>query len=214
MAAQGPLLFWAAVHRRHHTFSDRPGDPHSPNLHDEGLKNYLRGFWHAHAGWLFSPEINDWALYVPDLLKDLTIVKVSRLYLAWVLFGLAVPAVVGALLTGTLKGAAGALLWGGLIRISLTHHTTWSVNSICHLYGTRTFQSQDLSTNNFWLAVPSFGESWHNNHHAFPGSAFHGFRWWQIDFSGYVIRLLQSLNLAWDVKTPSKAGPQTTMITE
>jgi stearoyl-CoA desaturase (Delta-9 desaturase) len=213
-AAQGPVLYWAALHRRHHTFSDRLGDPHSPHLHGEGVRNFFRGFWHAHTGWLFAPEIHDWALYVPDLIKDRAIFRINRLYFLWVFLGLVIPTVLGALLTGTWQGAAEALLWGGLVRISLTHHTTWSVNSICHIYGTRTFRSRDLSTNNVWLAIPSFGESWHNNHHAFPRSAFHGLSWWQIDLSGYVIRFLQAVGVAWDVKAPSKVKMQGALIVE
>ena len=208
MAAQGPLLFWAAVHRHHHACSDQPGDPHSPTLHEEGLMNSLRSFWHAHVGWMFSPEVSDWALYVPDLLKDRTIFKLHRLYPVWVLLGLAVPTLAGALLAGSFKGAAGGFLWGGLIRITLAHHMTWSINSICHLFGSRTFRSDDSSANNFWLAISTFGESWHNNHHAFPSSAFHGLRWWQIDLAGIVIRLLRNAGLAWNVKAPAKREMQ------
>ena len=202
-AAQGPLLFWAAIHRRHHAFSDREGDPHSPHLHGPGVLNFFRGFWHAHTGWLFIPEVHDLGVFVPDLMRDSLVFKVSRLYLWWVLLGLAVPAALGGLLSGTWVGALRGLFWGGLVRIALGHHTTWSVNSICHIYGKRPYRSKDLSRNNFWLALPSFGEAWHNNHHAFPTSAFHGLEWWQIDISGYLIRLLARMGLAWDVKRPS-----------
>jgi stearoyl-CoA desaturase (Delta-9 desaturase) len=205
-ASQGPVVFWAAVHRRHHTFSDREGDPHSPHLHPPGLKNVLRGFWHAHTGWLFSPEVYDWVLYVPDLVKDRMIMRINRLYFLWVGLGLALPAGLGYLLIGGWRGALGGLLWGGLIRIALTHHTTWSVNSICHIYGSRPYKSQDFSRNNVWMALPAFGEGWHNNHHAFPSSAFHGLHWWQVDLHAYIIRGLAFLHLAWDVKSPSESA--------
>jgi stearoyl-CoA desaturase (delta-9 desaturase) len=202
-AAQGPVLFWTAIHRRHHSFSDRPGDPHSPHLYGEGYRNFWRGFWHAHTGWLFSGEANDWAMYVPDLMRDRTIFKINTLYPLWVALGLAIPLVIGGVLSRTWWGAAEGLLWGGLVRICLTHHTSWSVNSICHIFGSRPFRSKDLSSNNFWLAIPSFGESWHNNHHAFPSSAFHGLRWWEVDLSAYVIRCLRALGLVWNVRVPS-----------
>ena len=203
MAAQGPLLFWAAVHRRHHAFSDREGDPHSPHLYGDGWVDLVRGFWHAHVGWVFMPEVHDLWVFVPDLVRDPLVLKISRLYFVWVGTGLAIPAAIGGIVTRTWAGAASGLLWGGLIRIALTHHTTWSVNSICHIYGRRPFRSRDLSANNLWLAIPSFGEAWHNNHHAFPSSAFHGLQWWEVDLSGYIIRLLEMTGLAWNVKRPS-----------
>jgi stearoyl-CoA desaturase (delta-9 desaturase) len=204
VAAQGPVLFWVALHRRHHATSDREGDPHSPHLHGEGVKNFLRGFWHAHTGWLFVHEVHDWSILAPDLIRDRTLFRINRLYFLWVMSGLAIPGAVEGIITGTWQGVAKGILWGGLVRICLGHHTTWSVNSICHIVGTRPFRTNDRSVNNFWLAIPSFGESWHNNHHAFPNSAFHGLRWWQIDLSGYLIRLLQLTGLAWNVKAPSE----------
>jgi stearoyl-CoA desaturase (delta-9 desaturase) len=207
MAAQGPVVTWAATHRRHHTFSDHEGDPHSPHLHAPGLKNTLAGFWHAHTGWMFAPEeAYDWVMYVPELVKDRMIMKVNRLYFLWILLGLAIPAGLGALLIGGWQGALDGFLWGGLIRIALGHHSTWSVNSICHIFGTRPYRSNDFSRNNFLMAIAVFGEGWHNNHHSFPSSAFHGLRWWQIDLHAYVIRSLAALHLAWDLKRPSEAA--------
>jgi stearoyl-CoA desaturase (delta-9 desaturase) len=203
MAAQGPLLYWAAVHRRHHSYSDRPGDPHSPHLHEPGSWRAVVAFWHAHMGWLFTPEVHDFGLYIPDLLRDRLLVRMNRLYFLWVALGLAAPAAAGAWLNGGWSGAAQGLLWGGVVRIALTHHTTWSVNSICHIYGSRPFRTKDYSRNNPFMALVAFGEGWHNNHHAFPSSAMHGLRWWEIDFSGYAIRTLEFLHLAWDVKRPS-----------
>jgi len=212
-ASQGPVVFWAAVHRRHHNFSDREGDPHSPHLHAPGFANELKGFWHAHTGWLFSPEVYDWVLYVPDLVKDRMIMRINRLYFLWVALGLAIPAAIGYFLIGGWRGALDGFLWGGLIRIALAHHGTWSVNSICHIFGTRPYRSDDYSRNNPWMAIVVFGEGWHNNHHAFPSSAFHGLRWWQVDFHGYVIRMLAMLHLAWDLRRPSAVALQQKAIT-
>ncbi|HEX8475584.1 MAG TPA: acyl-CoA desaturase [Pyrinomonadaceae bacterium] len=203
MTVQGPVLFWVAIHRRHHAYSDQPGDPHSPHLHGDGLVGTLRGLWHAHVGWLFAFENTDWVRYAPDLLRDPVIFHINRLYPLWVSLGLLLPTVLGGLLTMTWTGALYGLLWGGLARIFLVHHSIWSVNSLCHCFGSRTFQSKDQSTNNVWLAPISLGGSWHNNHHAFPGSARNGFAWWQIDPSGWFIRILELLGLAWDVKAPS-----------
>jgi stearoyl-CoA desaturase (delta-9 desaturase) len=202
MAAQGPVLFWVAVHRRHHALSDRPGDPHSPHLEGDGVRATLRGLWHAHTGWLFRHELPRAATYIPDLIRDRSLRRVSRLYFLWVALGLAIPAATGAMLHGTGRGALQGFVWGGLVRIFLVQHVTWSVNSICHVYGARPFRTADYSANNAWLALLSFGESWHNNHHAFPHAAVHGFRWWEVDVAGYVIRLLAWTGLAWGLKKP------------
>jgi stearoyl-CoA desaturase (delta-9 desaturase) len=202
MAGEGPLLYWAAVHRRHHAFSDRPGDPHSPHLSGKGVWGWLHGLWHSHVGWLFVHEDSDRGRYILDLLRDRLAFNISRLYYVWMLLGLAIPTVLGGLLTWSWKGAALGLLWGGLVRICLCQHSLWIVNSITHLFGSTPFRTQDESRNNFWIALPTFGESWHNNHHAFPYSALHGLRWWQIDPGGYVIRALRFVGLAWDVKVP------------
>lgn len=203
MAAQGPVMQWAATHRRHHQFSDREGDPHSPYVHAPGLLNRLRAIWHAHVGWLFKPQVNDWVLYVPELVRDKTLMRINRLYFLWVLLGLAIPAAAGFWLIGGWRGAFDGMLWGGLIRIALGHHSIWSVNSMCHLFGTRPYRSNDNSRNNFFLAIAVFGDGWHNNHHAFPSSAFHGLSWWQVDLHGYFLRLLGLFALAWDIKRPS-----------
>ena len=203
MAAEGPVLFWVAVHRRPHTYSDRAGDPHSPPLHGEGALNALRGFWHSHSGWMFRPELTGWAYYVPDLLRDRMLFQINRLYFVWISLSLLLPAALGGLFSLSWRGAVLGFLWGGLVRIFLVHHTTWSINSICHIYGKRPFHNRDLSANNFWMALLSFGEGWHNNHHAFPSSVKHGLKWWQIDISGYVIQALNTAGLAWNVKLPS-----------
>lgn len=205
MAVQGPVLTWAAVHRRHHQYSDQQGDPHSPYSYSDGrsIGGMFRGFWHSHVGWLFEPEVTDWGQYVPDLLRDRLIFKLSRFYLLWVILGLVAPAAVGGLVSGTWFGLLNGFLWGGLARLFLVHHASWTIGSICHIYGSRPFETEDESTNNAWLAIPTVGDSWHNNHHAFPVSALHGLKWWQVDLAGWVIRALEACGLIWKVERPS-----------
>jgi stearoyl-CoA desaturase (delta-9 desaturase) len=204
LAAEGPVLFWAAIHRRHHKFSDTEDDPHSPHFHGPGIKGMLLGLWHAHVGWLFVHEVTDWHRYIPDLLRDRRLFQVNRLYFVWLLAGVVVPGVVGGLLAQSWHGALSGLLWGGLVRVFFVHHVTWSVNSICHYYGTQPFESRDEARNNPWLSLLSLGESWHNNHHAFPSSAINQLRWWQVDVCGGFIRALESLGLAWNVKVATE----------
>jgi stearoyl-CoA desaturase (Delta-9 desaturase) len=202
MAIQGPVIRWVADHRRHHAFSDQPGDPHSPHLDEgPGLRGVLKGLWHAHIGWFFDDEQTSARRWAPDFVKDPAMRLIDRLFPLWVVISFALPAIVGFAVTGTLEGAASAFLWGSLVRIFMLHHVTWSINSICHFYGDRPYQTTDFSTNNWVLSLISMGESWHNNHHAFPTSAVHGLRPYQIDATGGVIRLLKAVGLAWDVKT-------------
>jgi stearoyl-CoA desaturase (Delta-9 desaturase) len=201
MAVQGPVIAWVADHRKHHAHTDVEGDPHSPHVgHGEGVAGVLRGLWHAHTGWLLSEHGRaQWSKYAPDLCDDAGMRFINRRFVSLVVLGLGIPAVLGYLITGTLTGAALGLLWGGLVRVFFVHHVTWSVNSICHFMGTRRFEVEDRSTNVFWLALPSLGESWHHNHHAFPRSAVHGLRRWELDPSAVVIRTLERLGLAWNV---------------
>jgi stearoyl-CoA desaturase (delta-9 desaturase) len=201
LAIEGSVISWVAAHRRHHAFADVEGDPHSPHLgEEEGVVGMLKGLWHAHVGWLFDEEKTSIERWAPDLLKDPVMTRIDRLFPALAAVSLVLPAVAGFAFTGTLWGAVTAFLWGGLARVFLLHHMTWSVNSICHYFGKRPFETTDLSTNNWPLALLSFGESWHNNHHAFPTSAIHGLGRWQIDPSGFVIRALERVGLARDVK--------------
>jgi stearoyl-CoA desaturase (delta-9 desaturase) len=202
MAAEGPLLKWVALHRRHHRYSDRPEDPHSPHLHGQGFLGLLRGLWHAHVGWIFRPDPPDLSRYIHDLYRSRSMRAASALFPLWVALGLLVPAGVG-LAAGGWAGALLGFIWGGLARVFLVHHVTWSVNSICHLWGSQPFASRDRSRNNFVFGVLALGEGWHNNHHAFPSSARHGLRWWQIDISYWVIRALALLGLVWDVRVPA-----------
>lgn len=202
MAVQGPLLKWVALHRIHHQHSDDEGDPHSPVLHGNSILGVLRGLWHAQLGWLFKKEPPDLLRYVKDLRKSKLLRTVSALFPLWVAVGLIFPSIAGWLLIGGWNGALLGLLWGGLARIFLVHHVTWSINSVCHLWGQQPYKVDDHSRNNFIVGVLALGEGWHNNHHAFPTSARHGLRWWQLDMSYWVIRLLAAFKLAWNVKQP------------
>jgi stearoyl-CoA desaturase (Delta-9 desaturase) len=207
MAAEGPVIFWAATHRRHHQFSDQPGDPHSPNLHGAGIVGTLRGLWHAHVGWLFVHHVTDAGRWVPDLLRDRLAFRISQQYFLWVGLGLAIPAAIGGAVHGNLRGAVLGFLWGGLVRMFVAHHTTWATNSLSHLIGSRPYPTRDNSRNNFLLALITLGDGWHNNHHAFPTSAAHGLLWWQIDINRGVIFLLRQLGLAWDVRVARIPSP-------
>ena len=200
-AIEGPVISWVADHRKHHMFSDEEGDPHSPHVgHGGGLRGTLRGLFHAHLGWLFiHTERGSKRRFAPDLLKDPVVRFVDRTFLFWAVVGLAIPFVLGYALGGTLVAGLTALLWGGAVRVFLLHHLTYSINSICHVFGRRRFATGDQSRNVFWLALPTMGEAWHNNHHAFPTSAFHGLERKQLDPSGAVIWMLERVGLAWDV---------------
>jgi len=202
MAVQGSVLRWVAQHRRHHQHSDTPDDPHSPHHHGRGVIGMLRGFWHAHIGWAFKADVVGLERYVADLRKMASVRIASALFPLWIVVGLAVPAALGGILTGTWGGVILGLLWGGLVRVFLVHHVTWSVNSICHLWGRQPYPEGDCSRNNFLFGVLAMGEGWHNNHHAYPTSARHGFRWWQVDLSYYVIQAMAKLGLAWKVRVP------------
>ncbi len=206
-ALEGPLVAWVANHRKHHAFSDREGDPHSPHVgHGGEVEGALRGLAHAHLGWLFlHTQRPARSRYAPDLLHDPVSRFINRTCWLWVLLGLVFPFGLGLALTGTLVGGLTGLLWGGAVRIFLLHHITYSINSLCHFFGHRRFATDDESRNLGWLALPSLGEAWHNNHHAFPTSAAHGLRWWEIDLSSLVIRGLERAGLVWDVVRP---GPE------
>jgi stearoyl-CoA desaturase (delta-9 desaturase) len=200
-AAEGPVIDWVATHRKHHHYSDLEGDPHSPHVgHGSGWDGALRGLVHAHIGWVFTDmEVADERRYAKDLLADPIIRFVDRTFLVWVIAGVAFAFGLGVALTGTVVGGLTALLWGGAARIFLLHHATFSINSLCHFFGRRDYETGDESRNLAWLAIPTWGEAWHNNHHAFPTSYRHGLSRWQVDPSAGVIRLLEMVGLAWDV---------------
>jgi len=200
-AIEGPVISWVADHRKHHAFADRPGDPHSPHVdHGHGLAGALRGLFHAHVGWLFKHDQRALkSRYAKDLLDDPVIAFVNRTFFLWVAVGLLVPFLLGWAIGGSPSAGLTGLLWGGLVRMLVLHHVTYSINSLCHFFGARPFRTGDQSRNLAWLAPLSMGESWHNNHHAFPTSAAHGLRWWQVDASALVIRGLERAGLVWNV---------------
>lgn len=204
LAVQGSVIDWVATHRRHHAYSDEEGDPHSPHLDAaDGVKGILRGLYHAHLGWMFEPDGTEAETWAPDLLDNDAIVKVNRAFPWLILATFLLPALIGGLWSMSLMGAVTAAIWAGLLRMFLLHHVTWSINSICHFYGTRPFASRDEARNNIWLSLLSFGESWHNAHHAFPASARHGLRWWEFDASWITIRAMEVVGLARNIKLPS-----------
>jgi stearoyl-CoA desaturase (Delta-9 desaturase) len=200
MAVQGPVMSWVADHRKHHAHTDKEGDPHSPHGHGGGIRGSLAGLWYAHMGWLFdragqaAPE-----RYAKDLYEDREMRVIQNSFPLFVLAGFVLPFGLGWLIGGTLMDGLTGALWGGAVRIFLLHHVTWSINSVCHFFGTRRFAVDDHSTNVFWLSLLSFGESWHHNHHAFPRSAIHGLRWWEIDPTEWAVRAMKRLKLAWNV---------------
>ena len=214
MAIEGEAIDWAANHRKHHALADRAGDPHSP----------ADGFFHAHVGWLFNAERANRELYARDLLQDSMVMRISRLFPCFILLTLAIPFLLGGIggfvwgvhlgqaTAGTLRafmfGGLEGFIWGGLVRIFLTHHVTWSVNSVCHTFGSRPFQTKDRSRNEWVVGLLALGEGWHNNHHAFPRSAVHGLFWWQFDLSAVTIRLLERARLIWNVQRASETEIQ------
>jgi stearoyl-CoA desaturase (Delta-9 desaturase) len=205
MALEGSVTSWVANHRRHHMFSDQPGDPHSPHRYGSGTLAKLRGLGYAHIGWLFSPDISPKERFAPDLVRDRDIVLATRLFPVFAVLSLAIPFGIGWAITGTFAGALTALIWAGLVRMFVFHHVTWSVNSLCHMFGTKPFKTKDRSTNFAPLAFVSLGESWHSYHHANPSSARHGVLSRQVDLSAGLIRMLERLGWATRVRWPEPA---------
>ena len=201
MSVQGPVISWVADHRKHHAHTDVEGDPHSPHVgQGSGLRGALRGLFFAHVGWLMTEQGRAARRrYARDLCEDPGMRWISRHFGAIIVAGLALPALVGFAWHGTLAGAATGFLWGGLVRVFLLHHVTWSINSVCHFFGTRRFATEDESRNVFWLALPSLGEAWHHNHHAFPRAAVHGLGRFELDPTGWLVRVLRRAGLAWNV---------------
>jgi stearoyl-CoA desaturase (Delta-9 desaturase) len=206
LAIQKSPLEWCATHRKHHSLSDKPGDPHTPHGLGPGFINACRGLFHAHMGWLFTGHLTstDHRRYVPDLLQDRAAVWVHRFWEPlFVPLSFLIPTLVAWAATGTGRGALMGFLWGGCARVFLQQHVTFSVNSICHMFGRRDFETNDESRNNYLFGILGAGEGFHNTHHAFPTSARHGLEWWQPDLSWCLIRSMQALGLAWDVKLPT-----------
>ncbi|HEU5122256.1 MAG TPA: acyl-CoA desaturase [Candidatus Saccharimonadales bacterium] len=207
LAGEGDIVQWVADHRRHHAFSDREGDPHSPWAYGKGPIGLARGLWHAHWGWLFKRELSNRERFAPDLLADKDIRMIDKLFPLMVTISLGLPALIGGLVTLSWTGALSALFWAGLVRYALLHHVTWSINSICHVFGKRPYETAKAEDRaaNFWpLAILSFGESWHNVHHADPTCARHGVDKGQIDINARIIWLLERMGLATDVRWPRR----------
>lgn len=209
MSAQGPVLEWCAVHRSHHKFSDRKGDPHSPHLHGEGIAAMLKGMLHSHIGWLFQIESDAGPVNVADLLADPVLRFVDRFFWVWMIAGWMVPGIIAGVIVHSWMGALSGVIWGGLVRTFLLHHVTWSINSVCHVWGTQPFDLPDESRNNPVFGLLAFGEGWHNNHHAFPTSARHGLRWWQLDTTWLAIKVLKMAGLVRNVRVPATSAIQT-----
>jgi stearoyl-CoA desaturase (delta-9 desaturase) len=206
MTLQGPVTQWVTDHRKHHARSDKEGDPHSPHLAGPGVFGAARGLWHAHVGWMFSTKgMERGDPYGRDLLDDRTIQLIDRLYLVWVALSVGLPFLVGFAVTGSVARGLEALVWAGLVRIFAFEHSTFAVNSICHTFGRRTYEARDESRNNWVIAILTFGEGWHNNHHAFPRSARHGLKSLQVDVSWLVISALARLGLAKNLRLPTPA---------
>ena len=200
-AIEGPVISWVADHRKHHTFADQEGDPHSPHVdHGVGFRGAFKGLLHAHVGWLFiHTQRGLRRRYARDLVDDPIVNFVDRKFIYWVVGGLAASFLLGWAIGGSLYAGLTGLLWGGAVRMLVVHHVTFSINSLCHFFGRRRFETDDESRNLLWLAPFSFGESWHNNHHAFPTSAEHGMRKWELDWSALLIRAMERVGLVWDV---------------
>jgi stearoyl-CoA desaturase (delta-9 desaturase) len=202
MAVEGSVITWVADHRKHHAFTDVDGDPHSPHLAGPGLFGAVKGLFHAHVGWLFETVGQaERQRFAPDLVKDGVLRVIDKLFFLWVTLTFAIPFALGWIIGGGVVAGLWALLWGGIVRVFLLHHVTWSINSVCHFFGRKRFDIEDESRNVFWLAPLSMGEAWHHNHHAFPTSAFHGLRFWErlADPTGLVIALLEKLGIVWNV---------------
>jgi stearoyl-CoA desaturase (delta-9 desaturase) len=205
MAGRGQMLSWVAMHRRHHELSDHDGDLHSPNLHGATFMGRLRGFLHAHLTWMIEHDYPNVAHYVPDLMAERTLVAVNRYYYTWVLLGLVIPAAIGGLAAGSLWGAVTGFLWGGVVRMFAVEQAMSAINSVTHIFGARPFLTREDNSRNLGvMALLAWGEGWHNNHHAFPYSAAFGLRWFEFDPGFMLVKLLEALGLAWNVKVPSR----------
>lgn len=203
MAAEGSVLYWAAGHRRHHAYSDTGNDPHSPHLRNLGKSdermNVIVGLWHAHVAWMMRDRVTNCTLFARDVLRDPSLNRIHRYYIPLVLTGLAIPAILGGIISGTWMGVLQGFLWGGLVRMFLVHQASWANASFSHRFGRRPFDTGDQSANNLWWGLPTFGASYQNNHHCFPSSAYLGLRWWEVDIGLWCIRALSLAGLAKDL---------------
>lgn len=205
MGGQGPIMYWVTTHRRHHRFSDGPGDPHTPNLHGEGILGKLRGLWYAHMPWMLSDESSSWSMWAPDVMRDRRLFFFHRTYQLWMLAGLALPALIGFAVHQSAQAALTGFVFGGLARMFVANQAAWCVGSVSHMIGGRPFDNGDRSANNWPVAVFTFGEGLQNNHHAFPGSYRHGVRSWEPDLSGWTLALLGKAHVVRDLRSPDRA---------
>lgn len=207
MAAQGGVCYWVATHRRHHIHSDTEHDPHSPHVRNisdrEEKMGRIKGVLHSHIGWMFNDKMTNCSMFAKDMIKDSGFKKINDLYIPIVFIGVLLPGLICFLITGSAYAALMGILWGGAVRMFVGHHSTWLNSSFSHLYGGRPFQTDDQSANNLWCAIPTFGASFQNNHHAFPWSAHLGFKWWQIDIAGYLVHFFKIFGLVWNVRYPT-----------
>ncbi len=206
MAAQGPLMFWVTTHRRHHSYSDQAGDPHSPHLFGTDWRSRLKGLWFAHMPWMLAPDVSGWAFFAPDVLASRRLFFYHRTYLLWVLLGLALPALIGGVTAHSWAGAWNGFLFGGLARVFVANQAAWCVGSISHMFGSKPFKTGDQSANNWPVAILTFGEGLQNNHHAFPGSYRHSVHWWEPDLSGWLLAALGKAGAVWDLRQPDAAA--------
>lgn len=204
MAAQGPIMFWITTHRRHHTYSDQQGDPHSPNLHGPGLLGRLRGIWYAHMPWMLAKNVSSWSFFAPDVLSNRRVFFYHRTYVLWIALGLVLPAAIGGVIGSTWNAAFNGFLFGGLARIFIANQAAWCVGSVCHMIGRKPFKTDDNSANNWTVAILTFGEGLQNNHHAFPGSYRHGVTWWEPDLSGWLLTGMGKLGMVWNLRSPDQ----------
>lgn len=205
MTAQGSVVYWVANHRRHHQYTDIPGDVHSPYIRDEGEMDIVTGFWHSHSGWTFGHKMTNALLFAKDIYRDPLLAWTNRMYLLWVFLGLLLPAIIGGLITQSWYGALTGFLWGGLVRMFLSYHFVNGIDSVTHIIGTQPFHSADHSVNNAVWAIPTLGEGWHNNHHAFPSSAIFGIEWYQYDPGAWLLRGLEKIGWVWDIQEATPA---------
>jgi len=212
MAGQGSLSYWVSNHRRHHQHADKHGDLHSPYVDEDRRLGKVEGFWHSHMGWTFDHKFSNPLRFARDLYRDPALARVNQLYLLWVFLGVSIPAALGGLLTRSWMGALTGFLWGGPVRLVLTYHSTNAIDSVNHIFGRKPYHTGDEARNNVWIVLPTLGEGWHNNHHALPTSALFGFRWWQIDPGGMLIRLLESAGWVWDVNRPTPVEIQSRQV--
>ena len=205
MAGQGPVLYWVSTHRAHHAYSDTDGDPHTPQLHGDGRWGKLRGLWYSHMPWMLSRRIANSSHFARDLLRNRSLVRLNENYFIWLALGFVIPTLAGGLLHQSPAGLWYGFVFGGLLRMFIANQAAWCVGSVCHMFGSRPFRTNDSSGNNWWVAILTFGEGLQNNHHAFPSSYRHAVRWWEPDLSGWCIALMAKAKLVWDRKHPSPA---------